>query len=31
MIPAVAREHLATACDVFCEPGVFDVAETRRS
>jgi len=29
MIPAVAREHLATACDVFCEPGVFDVAETR--
>jgi imidazolonepropionase len=29
MIPAVARERLATACDVFCEPGVFDVAETR--
>src|SRR5207245_8928189 len=29
MIPAVAREHLAAACDVFCEPGVFDVAETR--
>src|SRR2546428_2801095 len=29
MIPAVARQHLATACDVFCEPGVFDVAETR--
>ena len=29
MIPAVAREQLATACDVFCEPGVFDVAETR--
>jgi len=29
MIPAVAREHLAVACDVFCEPGVFDVAETR--
>jgi len=29
MIPAVAREHLATACDVFCEPGVFAVAETR--
>jgi len=29
MIPAVARQHLATACDVFCEPGVFDIAETR--
>jgi len=29
MIPAVARQHLATACDVFCEPGVFDLAETR--
>src|SRR5436309_4331846 len=29
MIHAVAREHLAAACDVFCEPGVFDVAETR--
>ncbi len=29
MIPAVARERLAVACDVFCEPGVFDVAETR--
>jgi len=29
MIPTVAHEHLAAACDVFCEPGVFDVAETR--
>src|SRR2546427_5040929 len=29
MLPAVARQHLATACDVFCEPGVFDIAETR--
>ena len=29
MIPDVARQHLATACDVFCEPGVFDLAETR--
>src|SRR5439155_13502979 len=29
MLPAVAREHLAAACDVFCEPGVFDVGETR--
>lgn len=29
MIPAVARERLATACDVFCEPGVFTPDETR--
>jgi len=29
MIPTVAREQLAVACDVFCEPGVFDVAEAR--
>ncbi len=29
MIPAVARERLASACDVFCEPGVFTVAEAR--
>jgi imidazolonepropionase len=29
MIPAVARERLAAACDVFCEPGVFDLAATR--
>jgi imidazolonepropionase len=29
MIPAVARDHLAVACDVFCEPGVFSVAEAR--
>jgi imidazolonepropionase len=29
MIPAVARERLAVACDVFCEPGVFDIAEAR--
>ena len=29
MIPIVAREQLATACDVFCEPGVFTVAESR--
>lgn len=29
MIPAVARERLAVACDVFCEPGVFDVADAR--
>ncbi len=29
MIPAVARERLAVACDVFCEPGVFTLAEAR--
>jgi imidazolonepropionase len=30
MIPAVAREGLALCCDVFCEPGVFSPAESRR-
>jgi imidazolonepropionase len=30
MLPAVAREHLAVFADVFCEPGVFTVDETRR-
>ena len=30
MMPVVARERLARACDVFCEPGVFSVAETRQ-
>ena len=29
LIPTVARERLAVACDVFCEPGVFDLTETR--
>ena len=29
LIPTVARERLAEACDVFCEPGAFEVAETR--
>lgn len=29
MIPAVAREGLARFCDVFCEPGVYTVAESR--
>jgi len=29
MVPVVAREGLAAACDVFCEPGVFSVAESR--
>jgi imidazolonepropionase len=29
LIPTVARERLAVACDVFCEPGVCDIAEAR--
>jgi len=29
MIPAVAREHLAEWCDVFCEGGVFSPEESR--
>src|SRR2546427_179599 len=29
LIPTVAQERLAVACDVFCEPGAFDVAESR--
>ncbi len=30
MLPAVAREELAQSCDVFCEPGVFSVQESRQ-
>ena len=30
MIPAVAAAGLATFCDVFCEQGVFSVAQSRR-
>jgi len=30
MIPLVARKKLAKFCDVFCEKGVFTVAESRR-
>jgi imidazolonepropionase len=30
MLPAVCAEKLATACDVFCEEGVFDVPQSRR-
>ena len=30
MIPAVAAEGLAVFCDVFCERGVFNVAQSRR-
>jgi len=30
MIPEVARRRLAAFCDVFCEKGVFTVAESRK-
>jgi imidazolonepropionase len=30
MLPRVAREKLAEYCDVFCEPGIFPVEESRR-
>ena len=30
MLPAVVRQGIARYCDVFCEPGVFTVAEARR-
>ncbi len=30
MLPEVARQGLATFCDVFCEQGVFTVDESRR-
>jgi len=30
VLPAVAREGLARFCDVFCERGAFDPAESRR-
>ena len=30
MIPAVAKQKLATYCDVFCETGVFTAEESRR-
>ncbi len=30
MIPAVAKQKLATFCDVFCETGVFSAEESRR-
>jgi imidazolonepropionase len=30
MIPAVGEEGLARFCDVFCEPGVFSVEQSRR-
>ncbi len=30
MLPAVERQGIARYCDVFCEPGVFTVAQSRR-
>ncbi len=30
MLPLIARERLAEYCDVFCEPGVFSIEESRR-
>jgi len=30
MLPMVAREQLAEYCDVFCEPGIFSIEESRR-
>jgi len=30
MIPMVAEQNLAEYCDIFCEKGVFDVAQSRR-
>ncbi len=30
MLPAVAESKLATSCDVFAEPGVFDLAQSER-
>jgi imidazolonepropionase len=30
MLPAIARAKLAEYCDVFCEPGIFSVEDSRR-
>ena len=30
MLPSVAASALAEYCDVFCEPGIFGIAESRR-
>ena len=30
MLPGVASEKLAEFCDVFCEPGYFDIAQSRK-
>ena len=30
MLPAVANQKLAKFCDIFCEPGIFSIEESRR-
>ena len=30
MLPAIASQHLAEYCDIFCEPKVFDIASAER-
>ena len=30
MLPAVAARHLAEYCDIFCEPGIFNIEDSRR-
>jgi imidazolonepropionase len=30
MLPQVASERLAEYCDIFCEPGIFSIEESRR-
>jgi imidazolonepropionase len=30
MLPAVANQPIAKFCDVFCEPGIFSIEESRR-
>jgi imidazolonepropionase len=30
MLPAVAEQRIAEFCDVFCEPGIFSIEESRR-
>jgi imidazolonepropionase len=30
MLPAVAQQRLAEFCDIFCEPGIFSIEESRR-
>jgi imidazolonepropionase len=30
MLPKVAAEHLAEYCDIFCEPGIFGIEDSRR-
>jgi imidazolonepropionase len=30
MLPAVANRQLANFCDIFCEPGIFSIEESRR-